>query len=194
MMRLAWMRWDDASAVPDTLDRPAPAAPDPPGRGMVLERIAEHFRARAERAIASRRVFRYLAGAMFLLALGAGVLVWLLDRGDFGSLGDALWWALATVATVGYGDVVPQSGWGRAIGSAVIVMGVTFLAMLTATVTSSLVSADQEQRAEEVRRERGTEDDETRALLREVLTRLDAVEEKLDREKRDRASRPVPRS
>jgi voltage-gated potassium channel len=155
------------------------------GRRGLPERIAERFRHRAELAITRRRIFRYLAGAMLVLSLGAGVLAWLVDRRDFHTLGDALWWALVTVATVGYGDVVPESTWGRVIGSAVIVMGVTFLAILTATVTSYLVSGEQEQRTAEEQATRAAEDDQTRLLLREVLRRLEAVEGKLDRPGRE---------
>lgn len=118
---------------------------------------------------------------MLVLSFAAGVLAWLVDRQDFPTLGDALWWALVTLATVGYGDVVPVTGWGRLIGSAVIVMGVTFLAILTATVTSYLVSADEQQRAADEHSARAAEDDETRLLLHEVLERLDTVERKLDR-------------
>ncbi len=141
----------------------------------VAERRAERFRARAQRAIATRRIFRYLAGAMLVLSLAAGVFAWLVDRKDFQTLGDALWWALVTLATVGYGDVVPTTAWGRVIGAAVIVMGVTFLAILTSTVTSYMVSASQDER-----------EDETRVLLRDVLHRLHAIEGALERDAEDR--------
>ncbi len=149
--------------------------------GHLGERVEGHFRRRAERAIANRQVFRYLAGAMLLLSLAAGVIVSIIDRRDFHSLGDGLWWALVTLATVGYGDIVPTSAWGRAVGSVVIVMGVTFLAILTATVTSYFVSADQDERMADVEAARGAEDDDTKALLREVIARLDAIEAALGR-------------
>jgi voltage-gated potassium channel len=129
--------------------------------------IEERVRRRAERAIVGRQVFRYLAGALLVLALLAGVLVWIIDREDFPTLQDGLWWALVTLATVGYGDIVPTSGWGRLVGSAVIVMGVTFLSFLTATVTSYFVAADQAERAAV---------DDTRAMLEEILSRLAAIE------------------
>jgi voltage-gated potassium channel len=135
--------------------------------GRARAGIEERFRHRAERAIANRRVFGYLAGATMLLSFGAGILVWIIDRRDFPTLGDGLWWALVTLATVGYGDIVPTSGWGRAVGSVVIVMGVTFLSFLTATVTSYFVSADLAEREKA---------DDTHALLEEILSRLDAID------------------
>jgi ion channel len=83
----------------------------------------------------------------------------LVDRTDFHTFGDGVWWAVVTLGTVGYGDIVPHTGWGRVLGSVVIVAGVTFLSFLTATVTSLFVSAaragaDREDRRA-TRRERG---------------------------------------
>jgi len=137
-------------------------------------------RQRAARAINTRRIFRYLAGALLTVSLCAGVLAWLVDRRDFHTVGDGLWWALQTLTTVGYGDIVPHTAWGRIIGSTVIVFGVTFLSILTATVTSYIVSADQETRVVEEHSLRDAADEETRAQLKEVLSRLEAIEEKLE--------------
>jgi voltage-gated potassium channel len=142
--------------------------------------VQQAFTRRAEHAIAHRRVFRYLAGATVVLSFAAGVLVWIIDREDFPTLGDALWWALVTLATVGYGDIVPHSAWGRVVGSVVIVLGVTFLSLLTAIVTSYFVAADQEQRMAEVEAARGARQDDTHAMLREALDRLEAIEGRLD--------------
>ena len=74
------------------------------------------------------------------------MLVRAIAPGDFDTVGEGIWWAIVTLGTVGYGDVVPTSPWGRVVGGAVIIFGVTFLAFPTATVTSMFVS--NEQRAE----------------------------------------------
>jgi voltage-gated potassium channel len=84
----------------------------PPGAA----RIQDRFRRRAAQAITDGRVFRYLAGATIVLTVASGVLVWIIDREDFPTLGDALWWALVTLATVGYGDIVPHSAWAASSG------------------------------------------------------------------------------
>jgi voltage-gated potassium channel Kch len=150
------------------------------GRNEERLGIEGRLRGRAERAIANRRVFRYLAGALLVLSLASGVLVWLIDRRDFHTLGDGVWWALVTLATVGYGDIVPHTAWGRVVGSAVIVMGITFLAILTATVTSYFVTADQVEHNTEIEALRGTDVDDTRLLIQQVLDRLQAIEDALE--------------
>jgi voltage-gated potassium channel len=114
------------------------------------------------------------------LGLLGGFLVTVVDRKDFPTFGDGVWWAIVTLGTVGYGDIVPHTAWGRVVGSLMIVFGVTFIAFLTATVTSEFVSAqEQEARELERRREEATEE-ETRELLRALKTQLDAIEAKLD--------------
>ena len=60
----------------------------------------------------------------------------LIDRKDFPTFGIAVWWAIVTLGTVGYGDVVPHTAWGRVLGGVVIVCGVTFISFLVAIVTS----------------------------------------------------------
>ena len=135
---------------------------------------------RTQRAVESRRVFPYLVGVTLVLGLVAGFLVTVVDREDFPTFGDGLWWAIVTLGTVGYGDLVPSNTPGRLVGGLVIVVGVTFIAFLTALVTSSFVSADQEKAAEAERQRREGSDEETRQLLRQVLERLSVIEARLD--------------
>ena len=106
----------------------------------------------------------------------------LVDEKDFPSFGLAVWWAIVTLATVGYGDVVPTTVAGRVVGSAVIILGVTFLAFLTATVTWYFVASYQEAAKERELAEREAADEELRELLHRLEERLAAIESKLERE------------
>jgi voltage-gated potassium channel len=145
-----------------------------------ISRMQVRFQRRMRRAVANRRVFPYLAATTALLALGAGFLVTIVDRKDFPTFGDGVWWAIVTLATVGYGDIVPTTAWGRVVGSAVIIFGVTFIAYLTATVTSYFVSAEQEVETARDRELRDAHDREMRAVLERLEERLGAIEANLD--------------
>jgi len=142
--------------------------------------------------VATRRIFPLLLIVTVALGLLAGFVATLVDRQDFPSFGIGVWWAIVTLATVGYGDVVPTTAWGKLVGSATIIVGVTFLAFLTATVTSLFVSTEQDERAAEEARLRAAAEVETRALIarsdaetRELFRRLDerlaAIDAKLER-------------
>jgi voltage-gated potassium channel len=142
--------------------------------------VSTRFNRSVQRAVARRRIFPYLAGATFVLALLSGLVMTLIDEKDFPNFGLAVWWAIVTLATVGYGDVVPTTVLGRIVGSAVIILGVTFLAFLTATVTSYFVSSDQVAAKKRELAEREAADKELRELLKRLEERLSAIESKLD--------------
>jgi voltage-gated potassium channel len=133
-----------------------------------------------QRAVANRRVFPYLALVTLCLGLLGGFIVTLIDKKDFPTFGDGVWWAIVTLGTVGYGDIVPHTAWGRVVGSLVIVFGVTFIAFLTATVTSAFVSTEEQAAREREREREERAEAELRELLLGLKTQLDAIESKLD--------------
>jgi voltage-gated potassium channel len=59
---------------------------------------------------------------------------------QFGNFGDAVWWAIVTVATVGYGDLVPKTFGGRLVGSVTILSGIILISLFTATISSVFIA------------------------------------------------------
>lgn len=95
---------------------------------------------------------RRLVKVDFLLVYGIGLIiisatvVTSLESGRQGasitSFPDALWWAVVTITTVGYGDKVPLTIAGRAVAFVLMLGGITFFSMLTANLASLLVRGD----------------------------------------------------
>ena len=79
-----------------------------------------------------------------LLVLAAAFLVRIVEPKTFGSMGRALWWAVVTVGTVGYGDIVPESPIGRLVASITILFSLAFIPTVTSLVVSALVRRQQE--------------------------------------------------
>lgn len=129
-----------------------------------------------------RSAVRVIVTATLVTTVGGGVLMWALDRKDFPTLGDSMWWALQTVTTVGYGDVTPKNGVGRVIGGLVLVYAVAFLAILTAAITTSFVQKAQEKQGTGEQQL----DRELLARLDDVAARLDRLEKRLDAQRGDR--------
>jgi voltage-gated potassium channel len=120
-------------------------------------------------------VFAFLVGVTATVAVLTGLIAHVIDRTDFPTFGIGVWWSIVTLATVGYGDVVPHTAWGRVLGGVVIVLGVTFISFLVAIVTSLFVDAN---RADD-KDERDEQHQENQALLRDIAARLDAIETRL---------------
>jgi voltage-gated potassium channel len=131
---------------------------------------------RAKAAVASRRVFPYLAATTALLAVLAGFIATIVDRKDFPTFGTGVWWAIVTLGTVGYGDIVPTTPWGRVLGGIVIIVGITFISFLTATVTSYFVSVEQGAEQARERDFRAASEAEMREVLRQLESRLATIE------------------
>lgn len=64
----------------------------------------------------------------------------------FGNMGRAMWWAVATLTTVGYGDVIPQTVPGRIVGSIVMLLGVGIFVLWTSVFASGFIEEMRKRR------------------------------------------------
>jgi len=128
--------------------------------------IEERLQRRIEKLTIVRAV-RMVAFVALSLAVVAAVVEWAVDPG-IGSFRDSLWWAVTTVTTVGYGDVVPTSTGGRLVGSILMLAGVSAIPIATSLVVSIFVT-----RLQEKERARDAE------ARKELLDRLERIEQAL---------------
>jgi voltage-gated potassium channel len=132
------------------------------------------------RKIANARSITLALATTFVgLAFAGAVAIRLLDKDSFPSFGQAVWWALQTVTTVGYGDVVPASTTGKVIGGIEMVLGVSFISFLTAGVTSAVIQRSQDRRHEEERAQEIQDLQRLIETLGEIRTSIDGLERRL---------------
>lgn len=95
----------------------------------------------------------------------AAILVFAAERqrdGPIQSFADALWWAAATITTVGYGDVYPKTPAGRGVAVALMLVGISLFGLLTARVAAFFVQ--------------GAQDEPIETKLEEILARIDQLD------------------
>ncbi len=92
-----------------------------------------------ERLTLLRAVTSIIVVALLLVLL-AGLLARLVEPETYTSIGLAYWWAVTTVTTVGYGDVVPTTPAGRAVGAALMLTGLSLIPTLTSVTVTLLIS------------------------------------------------------
>jgi voltage-gated potassium channel len=118
--------------------------------------------------ITARRAGQLIAAVTLVIGIAGGILMWVIDRQDFPTIGSGLWWAIQTITTVGYGDAVPKTGGGRALAALVMVTGLGFLSVITAAISAAFVESARRRRrpAEQV-------------TLEHIAKRLDVSERRL---------------
>lgn len=115
------------------------------------------------------RAARIIASVTVSVTIVAGVLIHFTDQKNFPNIGDSLWWAIQTVTTVGYGDLVPTSQVGRLVAALVMVVGIGFLTVMTAAITSTFIETAR-------RRLEGATTDALTAKLDQIGARLEEIE------------------
>ncbi len=119
------------------------------------------------RRLLSTEGVRDAAVLALVTVLGGGVAFASVENGQDLSAWDGVWWAIVTVTTVGYGDTYPHTTAGRIIAIVVMLVGIGFVAILTAAAAERFVQAQQE-----AQRER----QDLAAHLDAVSRRLEALE------------------
>lgn len=107
-----------------------------------IERRLDRLIARAQ---SPRTAATVIAGVTTAMTLATGLLMTAVDKDTFPTLGAGLWWAVQTVTTVGYGDHVPVSAAGRFLAAIVMLLGIGFITVITAAITSAFVARQRQE-------------------------------------------------
>ncbi|MEV0848830.1 potassium channel family protein [Streptomyces sp. NPDC049954] len=126
-------------------------------RPLAFVRVYEAVQRRRGRPLLSvpARVVTYTGIAVLALGYTCALTVYALERDAPGasirSFGQAVWWACATLGTVGYGDAVPVTGWGRTVAVFLMACGIALLGAVTGAFSTWLlgVFGAQDPRAAE---------------------------------------------
>ena len=117
---------------------------------------------------------RRLVNIDFLLVYGIGLVIVAAtivtsvegsESASIQSFPDALWWAVVTITTVGYGDMVPVTAAGRAVGFVLMLGGIAFFSGVTANLASFLVKKEDTQKK----------------ALTELTTEIEGLQQELSR-------------
>ena len=130
------------------------------------------------------RITLYTAGSAALLIFTSALATLDAERDEPGSsirtFGQALWWALTTITTIGYGDTFPVSTEGRFIAALLMIGGVALIGVVTATLASWIVSLVEEESAEQ--------EAATQAQVAALQRQVGELSERIDRLLEDRES------
>lgn len=136
---------------------------------VLVARMSKSLR----RLLAQHQLGATLALA-FVTMLLSGFIIVRLDP-SIGTIWDGMWWAWVTMATVGYGDVVPHNHAGRLFGSFLILFGVVLLSLLTANLSAFFIGSEVEKVEQEERK--------VDHLLSDIAARLERVERMLEEQR-----------
>jgi voltage-gated potassium channel len=140
------------------------------------------------------RVVFYVVGAVALIGFVASLAVLDAERyapdASITTFGDAVWWTMTTISTVGYGDRYPVTSEGRLVAVSLMVAGIALLGVVTASIASWFVENLRRSRAEVEREldEVSADVNRAEAQLAAVLAELRAINSRLDA--LERTSRP----
>lgn len=107
-----------------------------------LTRYAHEYRTLSSAIASSGRKILVFLGFVCMVVLVAGTLMYLVEGPEHGftSIPTAVYWAISTMTTVGFGDLVPKTDFGRAIASLMMLLGWGVLAVPTGIVTAEMTA------------------------------------------------------
>ncbi len=107
---------------------------------MVIQRVAV-----GKQFAITVKVFLFSILIAYISAVQITIIERPIEGSNIRSFGDGLWWALTTVTTVGYGDRFPTTTEGRVIAFALMLVGISLMGVVTASVAAWFVKMSQNE-------------------------------------------------
>ena len=122
-----------------------------------LGRTSKAFKLLRAAFVQKRHEFALILGMLMVTILIAGSMLYLAEGeaqpDKFGSIPRAMWWAIVTLTTVGYGDAFPITPLGKFLAGAIAIMGVMLIALPTGLFAASFTEAMEKERDEDAAEE-----------------------------------------
>jgi len=165
--RGAWLRSHLIDVAVVCLTPPFAPAAWQAGRVFRLVRLLRLVRVFSIRRLLSLEGMKYAALVAAGTVVVGGAVFASVEKEQHLTTWDGIWWAVTTVTTVGYGEIYPKTDAGRIIAMAIMLVGIGFVALLTAFIADRFVHQQKEAAAKE---------DRILAELSEIRGRLEGLE------------------
>ncbi|MBB3050115.1 voltage-gated potassium channel [Prauserella isguenensis] len=153
---------------------------------MVLVLINRRIQARVR-----GQVVAYVSGATVLVGVSAALAALEVERGHpdamITNFGDALWWTMTTITTVGYGDYSPVTANGKLIATGLMLAGIALLGVVTGSIASWFVEkfGGLEESERETRRADALQTEELRGEVADLKAEITALRQELSGSRTD---------
>ncbi len=139
-----------------------------------------HLFFRTLRIFEGRRILYIIIFSSMALTFGA-IAEYLIEspypNAKITNIGDAFWWAIATVTTVGYGDVYPVTVGGKIVASLLMIVVIAILGVLISTLGAALIENRFKKENRRRRRLEPSLTDETKILIKNKIDGMENLNE-----------------
>ena len=149
-----------------------------PPRPRFLRREIDRFQ--ADPASLRNATVLTISVTIAVVLIGS-LVIWLFGGKNYPDFETAFWFTLQTITTVGYGDVTPDTTFGRFVAGVVMIVAIGFTTIVTALITSTFVEAAQRQRREEEEARQRERTDQILHRIADMADRMASIEARLER-------------
>ena len=118
--------------------------------------------------------------SIFIVVIIVGTLMYIIEgpADGFNNIAESIYWAIITLTTVGYGNIVPTTALGKMLASFIMILGYAVIAVPTGIVSSEFTKNKKERRAKEKR-------DMILERENKILEMIENLEKKIDKLSKD---------